>query len=169
MTFANGPLECFPITQPLVADLYCFSSTPQPVSMPRHILRLSAIFQCASKIPHPRDFGNLSKLSRVNKGKHYRSDPVRVQSTSCVDLTSTDMLLLQTTPAAWDDIWTACWPPRGREKPWTEIMLWATPKGPPRALQASECRELLNPTRASCLILAQRQPGKLPPRASTLS
>ena len=53
------------------------------------------------------------------------------------------------------------WPPRGREKPWTEIMLWATPKGPPRALQASECRELLNPTRASCLILAQRQPGKL--------
>jgi hypothetical protein len=54
-----------------------------------------------------------------------------------------------------------CWPPRGREKPWTEIMLWATPKGPPRALQASECRELLNPTRASCLILAQRQPGKL--------
>ena len=54
------------------------------------------------------------------------------------------------------------WPPRGREKPWTEIMLWATPKGPPRALQASECRELLNPTRASCLILAQRQPGKLP-------
>ena len=41
-------------------------------------------------------------------------------------------------------------------------MLWATPKGPPRALQASECRELLNPTRASCLILAQRQPGKLP-------
>ena len=40
-------------------------------------------------------------------------------------------------------------------------MLWATPKGPPRALQASECRELLNPTRASCLILAQRQPGKL--------
>ena len=53
------------------------------------------------------------------------------------------------------------WPPRGREKPWTEIMLWATPKGPPRALQASECHELLNPTRASCLILAQRQPGKL--------
>ena len=43
-------------------------------------------------------------------------------------------------------------------------MLWATPKGPPRALQASECHELLNPTRASCLILAQRQPGKLPSR-----
>ena len=35
------------------------------------------------------------------------------------------------------------------------------PKGPPRALQASECHELLNPTRTSCLILAQRQPGKL--------
>ena len=42
---------------------------------------LSALFQRASKTAHPRDFGNLSKLSRVNKGKHYRSDPVRVQST----------------------------------------------------------------------------------------
>ena len=36
------------------------------------------------------------------------------------------------------------------------------PEGPPRALQTSECSELLNPTRTSCLILAQRQPGKLP-------
>ena len=35
------------------------------------------------------------------------------------------------------------------------------PKRDPRALQASECHELLNPTRTSCLILAQRQPGKL--------
>ena len=35
------------------------------------------------------------------------------------------------------------------------------PEGPPRALQTSECHELLNPTRTSCLILAQRQPGKL--------
>ena len=32
---------------------------------------------------------------------------------------------------------------------------------PPRALQTSECNELLNPTRKSCLILFQRQPGKL--------
>ena len=36
------------------------------------------------------------------------------------------------------------------------------PKRDPRALQTSECHELLNPTRTSCLILAQRQPGKLP-------
>jgi len=56
-----------------------------------------------------------------------------------------------------------CWQPRGREMPLSEIMLWATPEGPPRALQTSECRELLNPTRTSCLILAQRQPGKLLP------
>ena len=42
---------------------------------------LSALFQRASKTAHPRDFGNLSKLSRVNEGEHYRSDPVRVQST----------------------------------------------------------------------------------------
>lgn len=50
--------------------------------------------------------------------------------------------------------------PRLREKPQTEILLWTTPEEPPRALQASECHELLDPTRASCLILAQRQPGK---------
>ena len=31
--------------------------------------------------PHHRDFGNSSKLSRAKQGKHYRSDPVRVQST----------------------------------------------------------------------------------------
>ena len=35
------------------------------------------------------------------------------------------------------------------------------PKRDPRALQTSECHELLNPTRTSCMILAQRQPGKL--------
>ena len=44
--------------------------------------------------------------------------------------------------------------------PLPEILLWTTPSEPPRALQASECSELLDPTRASCLILAQRQPGK---------
>ena len=32
---------------------------------------------------------------------------------------------------------------------------------PPRALQTSECNELLDPTRKSCLILFQLQPGKL--------
>ena len=35
-----------------------------------------------------------------------------------------------------------------------------TPEGPPRALQASECNELLDPTRTSYMILVQRQPGK---------
>ena len=34
------------------------------------------------------------------------------------------------------------------------------PVGSPGALQTSECSELLHPTRASCMILAQRQPGK---------
>ena len=34
------------------------------------------------------------------------------------------------------------------------------PEGPPKALQASECDELLDHTRASYMILAQRQPGK---------
>jgi hypothetical protein len=34
-------------------------------------------------------------------------------------------------------------------------------EAPPRALQTSECSELLNPTRTSYVILVQRQPGKL--------
>lgn len=34
-------------------------------------------------------------------------------------------------------------------------------EAPPRALQASECNELLDPTRTSFVILVQRQPGKL--------
>ena len=53
------------------------------------------------------------------------------------------------------------WKQRVRTLPWSEILLWATHDAPPRALQASECSELLNPTRTSCVILVQRQPGKL--------
>ena len=34
-------------------------------------------------------------------------------------------------------------------------------EAPPRALQTSECNELLDPTRTSYVILVQRQPGKL--------
>ena len=36
-----------------------------------------------------------------------------------------------------------------------EIMLWMTPSEAPKALQASECSELLDPMRASCWISAQ--------------
>lgn len=36
-----------------------------------------------------------------------------------------------------------------------EIVLWTTPSEPPKALQASECSELLDPMRASCWIFAQ--------------
>ena len=36
-----------------------------------------------------------------------------------------------------------------------EILLWMTPSEAPKALQASECSELLNPMRASCWISAQ--------------
>ena len=36
-----------------------------------------------------------------------------------------------------------------------EILLWMTPSEAPKALQASECSELLDPTRASCWIFAQ--------------
>ena len=36
-----------------------------------------------------------------------------------------------------------------------EILLWMTPSETPKALQASECSELLDPMRASCWISAQ--------------
>ena len=41
-----------------------------------------------------------------------------------------------------------------------EILLWMTPSEAPKALQASECSELLDPARANCWISAQHQPGK---------
>ena len=53
------------------------------------------------------------------------------------------------------------WKERVRNLPGPEILLWATHEAPPRALQTSECSELLNPTRTSYVILVQRQPGKL--------
>ncbi len=37
---------------------------------------------------------------------------------------------------------------------------WMTPSEAPKALQASECSELLDPMRASCWISAQHWPGK---------
>ena len=36
-----------------------------------------------------------------------------------------------------------------------EMLLWMTPSEAPKALQASECSELLDPMRASCWITAQ--------------
>ena len=41
-----------------------------------------------------------------------------------------------------------------------EMLLWMIPSEAPKALQASECSELLDPMRASCWISAQHQPGK---------
>ena len=36
-----------------------------------------------------------------------------------------------------------------------EMLLWMTPSEAPKALQTSECSELLDPMRASCWISAQ--------------
>ena len=44
-----------------------------------------------------------------------------------------------------------------------EIVLWTIHSETPKALQASECSELLEPTRANCWISALQQPGKLAP------
>ncbi len=42
-----------------------------------------------------------------------------------------------------------------------------TPSEAPKALQASECSELLDPTRANCWISAQHQPGKFTPSGAS--
>ena len=41
-----------------------------------------------------------------------------------------------------------------------EVLLWMTLSEAPKALQASECNELLDRMRASCCIFAQHQPDK---------
>ena len=48
-----------------------------------------------------------------------------------------------------------------------EILLWMTPLETPKALQASECSELLDRMRASCWISAQHYPGKFEEIAKT--
>ncbi len=129
-------------------------------------------------------------------GNHYRSDPVRVQSTpfkkkgallahsafnkhpnfvhisltiTLSDVSSVYNILfpplspVNLTPLLGHDPQKrfSSWQPRVRWLPQSQILLWVIREGSPRALQSSECHELLNPTRTSCLILAQRQPGKL--------
>ena len=47
-----------------------------------------------------------------------------------------------------------------KQSTYKDILLWMTPSEAPKALQASECSELLDPTGASCWIVAQHQPGK---------
>ena len=54
-----------------------------------------------------------------------------------------------------------CWLVTARKQATSgEILLWMTPSETPKALQASECSELLDPARANCWISAQHQPGK---------
>ena len=50
---------------------------------------------------------------------------------------------------------------RSRRPPLPEILLWTTTSLHPSESQTSECSDLLSRSRATCLIVAQRQPGKL--------
>ena len=50
---------------------------------------------------------------------------------------------------------------RSRRPPLPEIVLWSTASQHPSESQTSECSDLLSRSRATCLIVAQRQPGKL--------
>ena len=68
-------------------DNYAFEKITQLCESPtrsstlRSIAVSSAPSLWPNATPRHRDFESLSKLSRVKLGKHYRSDPVRVQST----------------------------------------------------------------------------------------
>ena len=50
---------------------------------------------------------------------------------------------------------------RSRRPPLPEIVLWSTAVQHPSESQTSECSDLLSRSRATCMIVAQRQPGKL--------
>ena len=108
-------------------------------------------------VPLHRDCGDLSKLSHAKSGKHYRSDPVRVQSTREFEAR---LLCSNFREKGYAPATSVFRLPRKRELPQSEIMLWTTPEEPPRALQASECHELLDLARTRFMIRAQRQPGK---------
>ena len=64
-----------PIAQPDIRSIrFGWSSTQQP----RRAVRTTS--RGTDAIAHHREFGNLSELSRANKGNYYKSNPVRVQS-----------------------------------------------------------------------------------------
>ena len=49
---------------------------------------------------------------------------------------------------------------RTRDASRQKLCCGPTPEEPPKALQTSECDELLDLTTTSCVILVERQPGK---------
>ena len=55
---------------------------------------------------------------------------------------------------------------RSRRPSLPEIVLWSTASQHPSESQTSECSDLLSRSRATCLIVAQRQPGKLTDQSS---
>ena len=57
-----------------------------------------------------------------------------------------------------DELWRVA---RSRRPSLPEIVLWTTTSLHPSESQTSECSDLLSRSRAICLIMAQRQPGKL--------
>ena len=50
---------------------------------------------------------------------------------------------------------------RSRRPPLPEIVLWIAASRSPSESQTSECSDLLSRSRATLVIMAQRQPGKL--------
>ena len=58
---------------------------------------------------------------------------------------------------------------RKRRPPLPEILLWTTASRHPSESQTSECSDLLSRSRATFVIVAQRQPGKLNGEKSGLS
>ena len=155
---------CFPITQPLVAIYYSTDihqrrdnpfehRTPLSSRPPRQLI-LVILGICQNCLVRTKETTTEVILFEYSRQSVAHCRNIYSHFCSTTPSISSPLFYLFTIRVAAAVSIQLSWQPRGREKPWTEIMLWATPKGPPRALQTSECHELLDPTKASCLILA---------------
>ena len=70
----GAPVNICGIAQPRICSSNWWSSAP------RVRRRGSEVSRGTDASAHHHDYGNLSELSRANKGNYYRSNPVRVQS-----------------------------------------------------------------------------------------
>ena len=80
------------------------------------------------------------------------TDAVRIMD-ACVDGVSAKRARLQQPWA--NSVWCVLLVVARKLTTSREMLLWMTPSEAPKALQASECSELLDPMRASCWISAQ--------------
>ena len=101
------------------------------------------------------------KAKKVWPAAGPQSTPGEAASPACLSKKRHTQIAVHTTAGS-IQLWTRCQEhshrllaaARKQAAP-CEILLWVIPSEAPKALQASECRELLDPMRANCWISAQ--------------